>query len=169
MKNSKPRRIFIFTGRIIMTMLGAFITAYGLESVLIPNQVSDGGITGVSIVGSNIFDIKLGYLIAVLNIPFIWLGYKQIGAKFSALSIVGIFSLAIFTSIMHHIPTIIEGDSLLVTIVGGVKIGKHTLNSSHVSISYAVFCLKKKNEMTQVTYTNDSTTAARFAANGTQL
>src|SRR5690625_1769732 len=123
MKNSKPRRIFIFTGRIIMTMLGAFITAYGLESVLIPNQVSDGGITGVSIVGSNIFDIKLGYLIAVLNIPFIWLGYKQIGAKFSALSIVGIFSLAIFTSIMHHIPTIIEGDSLLVTIVGGVIIG----------------------------------------------
>jgi len=123
MKNFKSRRMLIFIGRIIMTVLGAFITAYGLESVLIPNQVSDGGITGVSIVGSKMFDIKLGYLIAVLNIPFIWLGYKQIGAKFSALSIVGIFSLAIFTSIMHHIPAIIEGDSLLVTIVGGVIIG----------------------------------------------
>ena len=123
MKNLTPRQLLIFIGRILMTILGAFITAYGLESVLIPNQVSDGGITGVSIVGSNLFDIKLGYLIAVLNIPFIWLGYKQIGAKFAILSIAGILSLAFFTSIMHHIPAIIEGDSLLVTIVGGVIIG----------------------------------------------
>lgn len=123
MKNSKPRRVLIFIGRIILTILGAFITAYGLESVLIPNEVSDGGITGISIVGSTFFDIKLGVLIAILNIPFIWLGYKQIGAKFAILSIAGILSLAFFTSIMHHIPTIIEGDSLLVTIVGGVIIG----------------------------------------------
>lgn len=123
MEKLTPGQFSIFIGRVIMTILGAFITAYGLESVLIPNQVSDGGITGVSIVGSNLFDIKLGYLIAVLNIPFIWLGYKQIGAKFAILSISGILSLAFFTSIMHHIPPIIEGDSLLVTIVGGVIIG----------------------------------------------
>ena len=123
MKNLTPRQLLIFIGRILMTIRGAFISAGGRESVLIPNQVADGGISGVSIVGSNLFDIKLGYLIAVLNIPFIWLGYKQIGAKFAILSIAGILSLAFFTSIMHHIPAIIEGDSLLVTIVGGVIIG----------------------------------------------
>lgn len=79
--------------------------------------------TGISIVGSHILNIPLGVLIALLNIPFLWLGYKQIGLKFAALSVIGIFSLSFFTSIMHHIPTIIEGDSLLITVVGGVILG----------------------------------------------
>ncbi|MBF0841915.1 YitT family protein [Staphylococcus lentus] len=110
-------------GRLFFIIIGAFITAYGLESILIPNNVSDGGVTGISIVGSTLLNLPLGILIGILNLPFVWLGYKQIGKKFAILSIVGILSLSIFTSIMHNIPTIIEGDSLLVTVVGGVIIG----------------------------------------------
>lgn len=110
-------------GRLLFIIIGAFITAYGLESILIPNNVSDGGVTGISIVGSTLLNLPLGILIGILNLPFVWLGYKQIGKKFAILSIVGILSLSIFTSIMHNIPTIIEGDSLLVTVVGGVIIG----------------------------------------------
>ncbi|HFE5292141.1 TPA: YitT family protein [Staphylococcus aureus] len=94
-----------------------------LESILIPNNVSDGGVTGISIVGSTLFGLPLGILIGIINLPFIWLGYKQIGRKFAIFSIIGILSLSIFTSIMHHVPTIIEGDSLLITVVGGVVIG----------------------------------------------
>ncbi|PIC67432.1 hypothetical protein CSV71_08535 [Sporosarcina sp. P21c] len=104
-------------------MLGGVITAYGLESVLIPNNVSDGGVTGLSIVGSKVFGLPLGVLIAVLNIPFIFLGYKQIGRRFAALSVVGIVSLSASTSLMHHIPIIVQDDTLLVTVVGGIIIG----------------------------------------------
>lgn len=109
--------------RVVLIILGAFITAYGLEAVLIPNNVSDGGVTGLSIVGSKLFGLPLGLLIAVLNIPFVWLGYKQIGKSFAIYSIIGIASLAISTSLMHHIPTIIVGDTLLITVVGGIIIG----------------------------------------------
>lgn len=65
--------------QIIMVIIGGIIAAYGLETVLIPNSVSDGGVTGLSIVGSQLFNLPLGILIAVINIPFVWLGYKQIG------------------------------------------------------------------------------------------
>ncbi len=109
--------------RALAVMLGAFITAYGLEAILIPNNVSDGGVTGLSIVGSQLFGLPLGILIAVLNIPFVYLGYKQIGKSFAIYSVIGIASLAYGTSVMHHIPTIIEGDTLLVTVVGGIIIG----------------------------------------------
>ncbi|MDR4887401.1 YitT family protein [Fredinandcohnia sp. QZ13] len=109
--------------RAIAVIIGAFITAYGLEAILIPNNVSDGGVTGLSIVGSELMGIPLGVLIAVLNIPFIFLGYKQIGKSFAIYSVIGIASLAYGTSIMHHIPTIIQGDTLLVTVVGGIIIG----------------------------------------------
>lgn len=107
----------------LAVMIGAFITAYGLEAVLIPNNVSDGGVTGLSIVGSQLFGLPLGILIAVLNIPFVILGYYQLGKSFAIYSVIGIASLAYGTSVMHRIPTIIEGDTLLVTVVGGIIIG----------------------------------------------
>lgn len=107
----------------LMVIIGGFIAAYGLEAVLIPNNVSDGGVTGLSIVGSQLFGIPLGLLIALLNIPFIFLGYKQIGKSFAIYSVIGIASLAVGTSLMHHVHTIIHGDTLLVTVVGGIIIG----------------------------------------------
>ncbi|MBN6185489.1 YitT family protein [Aneurinibacillus sp. BA2021] len=109
--------------RILFIIIGAFITAYGLEAVLIPNNVSDGGVTGLSIVGSELIGLPLGLLIAVLNIPFVFLGYKQIGKSFAIYSVIGIASLAVGTILMHQIPTIIQGDTLLVTVVGGIIIG----------------------------------------------
>lgn len=107
----------------LAVVAGAFITAYGLEAVLIPNNVSDGGMTGLSIVGSELIGLPLGLLIAVFNIPFVFLGYKQIGKSFAIYSVLGIASLAVGTIVMHHISPIIEGDTLLVTVVGGIIIG----------------------------------------------
>lgn len=109
--------------RAIMVIIGGIIAAYGLETVLIPNSVSDGGVTGLSIVGSQLFHLPLGILIAAINIPFVWLGYKQIGKNFAFLSIIGIASLAAGTVFFHHTPAIIEGDTLLITVVGGIILG----------------------------------------------
>jgi uncharacterized membrane-anchored protein YitT (DUF2179 family) len=118
-KSNKLKKVL----RALLVIIGALITAYGLEAVLIPNNVSDGGVTGLSIVGSKLFDLPLGLLIGVINIPFVWLGYKQIGKSFAIYSVIGIASLAVGTSLMHHVPTIIQGDTLLITVVGGIIIG----------------------------------------------
>ncbi|GAB2535854.1 uncharacterized membrane-anchored protein YitT (DUF2179 family) [Gracilibacillus alcaliphilus] len=122
-KKSDKKLLTMRIIRGIMVAIGGFITAYGLEAVLIPNNVSDGGVTGLSIVGSQWTGLQLGILITLLNIPFIILGYKQIGKSFAIYSIIGIATLAISTNLMHHIPTIVQGDTLLVTVVGGIIIG----------------------------------------------
>lgn len=119
-RRSNKLKVFL---KVIFIIIGAFIAAYGLEAVLIPNNVSDGGVTGLSIVGSELFGLPLGLLIAVINIPFVWLGYKQIGKSFAVYSVIGIASLAVGTILMHEVPTIIHGDTLLVTVVGGIIIG----------------------------------------------
>ncbi|EKN64533.1 YitT family protein [Schinkia azotoformans] len=124
MASAKQKTIKLkIVSRALLVIIGGIITAYGLESVLIPNRVSDGGVTGLSIVGSQLFGLPLGLLIALLNIPFVYLGYKQIGKSFAIYSVIGIATLAVSTSLMHHIPTIIQGDTLLVTVVGGIIIG----------------------------------------------
>ncbi|VVM35329.1 YitT family protein [Terribacillus sp. AE2B 122] len=125
MSKSRKRnrsKLFIFL-RGLFVILGGFIAAYGLETVLIPNNVSDGGVTGISIVISQLAGLPLGALIAIINLPFVWLGYKQIGKSFAIYSIIGIASLSIGTVLMHHTPAIIEGDTLLVTVVGGIILG----------------------------------------------
>ncbi|WP_142287965.1 YitT family protein, partial [Bacillus sp. S1-R5C1-FB] len=86
-------------------------------------KVSDGGVTGLSIVSSRLFGLPLGALSAIINIPLVWLGYKQIGKSIAIYSIIGIASLAIGTVVMHGIPAIIDGDTLLGTVVGGIIIG----------------------------------------------
>lgn len=121
-ENHEPALLSRITS-IIFIVIGAFIAAYGLEAVLIPNSVSDGGITGISIMLSTLTPLPLGLFLAILNIPFIFLGYKMVGKTFAINSIIGIATLSIATSLMHHIPTIINGDSLLVTISGGILLG----------------------------------------------
>lgn len=107
-----------------LIVVGATIAGYALEAVLIPNAIIDGGITGVSIMGNNLFNIPLGVLLFALNLPFIYLGYKQVGKTFALYSIVGIAALSISTMIMSGIePILTEKDELLVVLSGGVMLG----------------------------------------------
>lgn len=110
--------------KMIMIIIGATIAAYGLEAVLIPNSVIDGGVTGVSIMGAEVLGLPLGLFLFILNIPFVYLGYKQIGKTFAIMSIVGIAALSLSTVLMHDIsPILSEKDHLLVVASGGILLG----------------------------------------------
>lgn len=122
MKNQKlVEKIF----RCILIVIGAVITAYGLEAVLIPNAVIDGGVTGISIMGAHLFeDIPLGVFLFVLNIPFVYLGYKQVGKTFAIMSIIGIAALSVSTVLLHNVEVILgPKDPLLVVLTGGLMLG----------------------------------------------
>ena len=110
--------------KVILIIIGAAITAYGLEAVLIPNSVIDGGVTGVSIMGAKIFGLPLGLFLFILNIPFVYLGYKQVGRTFAIMSVIGIAALSAGTVLMHSItPILSEKDPLLIVASGGILLG----------------------------------------------
>lgn len=96
--------------------------AVGLELFLVPNKILDGGVVGVSIILSHLTPIKLGVFIFLLNIPFFFLGYKQIGKTFALSTLFGITILSIFTFILHPIPAFTD-DLLLSTVFGGIVLG----------------------------------------------
>jgi uncharacterized membrane-anchored protein YitT (DUF2179 family) len=115
---SKPKIL----KRTIAILLGALLAATGLEIFLVPNSVIDGGITGISIMLSHLTRLPLGLFIFLLNLPFFFLGRKQIGKTFAISTLFGIIVLSIFTSLLHQIPAFTE-DILLATIFGGMIIG----------------------------------------------
>jgi uncharacterized membrane-anchored protein YitT (DUF2179 family) len=118
----KINRIWSIFTKYLFLFLGSIITAIGLEFFLIPNNIIDGGVVGISIVTSYITKIPLGFLILGINIPFLYFGYKQIGKTFVFSSLFSIASLSYWVSVFHPIPSLTK-DILLATVFGGIIIG----------------------------------------------
>ncbi|WP_075981727.1 YitT family protein [Bacillus massilinigeriensis] len=108
--------------RALLITLGAIIMGIGLEIFLVPNNVIDGGITGISIMASFLSGLPLGLFIFILNIPFFFLGYKQIGKTFALSTLYGIIILSITTALLHPVPAFTQ-DILLATVFGGILLG----------------------------------------------
>ncbi|WP_236717717.1 YitT family protein [Rummeliibacillus stabekisii] len=105
-----------------MVIIGACITAIALSLFLVPNNILDGGIVGVSIIISHLTHLPLGVFIFLLNIPFIFLGYKQIGKTFALSTALGITTLSVATLLLEHVKPVTQ-DLLLSTVFGGIILG----------------------------------------------
>lgn len=108
--------------RSLLITIGAIFMSIGLEIFLVPNKVIDGGITGISIMLSYLTGWKLGIFIFLLNLPFFFLGYKQIGKTFAISTLYGIIVLSISTTLLHQVPAFTE-DILLASLFGGMILG----------------------------------------------
>lgn len=103
-------------------ILGATLYSIGLEIFLIPNNVIDGGIVGISIIISHLVNIPLGILTFILNVPFFILGYKHIGKTFTILTLFSVICYSIGISILKPVPGITQ-DILLASVFGGIIVG----------------------------------------------
>ncbi|WP_053363066.1 YitT family protein [Bacillus sp. FJAT-27251] len=129
MSNSEEQQVYQLkwkalkvAGRIVLITFGAVLMAVGLEIFLVKNKVVDGGITAISIMLSHIVGWKLGVFLFLLNLPFVYLGYKQIGKTFALSTIYGISALSLFAIMLHPVPAFTD-DVLLATVFGGMLIG----------------------------------------------
>lgn len=110
------RKVFFLT-------LGALIAAFAIECFLVPNQIIDGGIVGVSIILNHFFDkYGLGMFIFVLNIPFFLLAFNKIGKKFVVQTIYAIIALSLGVNYFHHFDTI-TAQPILIVVFGGILLG----------------------------------------------
>jgi len=119
-----PRKVSIkrICFRILFVLIGAILMAVSLEVFLIPNSVMDGGIVGISIILSHLLGWNLGIFLFILNLPFFFLGYKQIGKTFAYSTLLGIITLSVSTSLLHHVQAF-TNDMLLATFFGGILLG----------------------------------------------
>lgn len=106
----------------LVLIIGSLIYSAGLEIFLVPNNIIDGGIVGISIMASYVTGIPFGVYMLVLNLPFLYLGYKQIGKTFAISTIISIIALSIFSEFLEPVPQITQ-DYFLAAIFGGIIAG----------------------------------------------
>ncbi|CAM3115782.1 YitT family protein [Paenibacillus sediminis] len=102
--------------------LGAIIVAVALELFLVPNRITDGGITGVSVIISYLTALPLGLFLFLINIPFLIIGYKQIGKTFALSTLLGISVMSLSTYVLHDVDPFVT-DTLLAFVFGGILLG----------------------------------------------
>ncbi|MCC6460617.1 MAG: YitT family protein [Saprospiraceae bacterium] len=105
----------------ILVALGVLSAGFGLEGFLLPNSFIDGGVTGISLLVAEISKLPLPILIVAINVPFIVLGYRQIGRSFAFRSILAIACLAVVIALVPF--PVITSDKLLIATFGGFFLG----------------------------------------------
>lgn len=107
----------------IMILIGSALAAFALSCVLIPNSILDGGVNGISIIINILTDFKLSILIIGINIPFIYIGYKNLGFGFLIKTLLSIVGLSIFLDVFEGLDYVLTDNTILATIYGSLILG----------------------------------------------
>lgn len=124
MPHHAQSRSFLFhVNTYLWLAIGSFLAAVGIKIFLAPNHLIDGGVVGVSMIGSYIFGQQyLPLFYVLLNIPFLFLAYKQIGKHFVLMMFLAIVFFGVSTMLLDTLPPF-RGETLEVIFLGGVILG----------------------------------------------
>lgn len=123
LQRQRLRRIHIerVVKDIFFISLGIFSAGFGLKGFLLPNNFLDGGVMGISLLTQLLTGVPLSYLVVLINLPFMVIGYKQISPIFAFKSLVAISGLAVALAFIDF--PLITSDKLLIAIFGGFFLG----------------------------------------------
>ena len=108
-------------GNALLILAGVFSAGMGLKGFLFSSHFIDGGVTGISMLLAKVTTVPLALWLPVVNVPFVILGYHQLGRAFALRSILAIVGLAVVIATVHF-PDVTH-DLLLTAVFGGVFIG----------------------------------------------
>ncbi len=120
-KHKKLSKLEIFK-RLVFITIGSILMGIALEKFLVPYDIIDGGIAGISIMLSAITDWPLSLFLFIVNVPFLILGYKQLGKTFALSTLYGIIIMSATTAFFEHSGPFPE-DKLLAVLFGGLILG----------------------------------------------
>lgn len=108
--------------RALLIFVGAALVSVGLEIFLVPNRIIDGGIVGISIITSHLSAMPVSIFLLLYNLPFLFIGYKQIGKTFALSTLYAVILMSAGTWLLHPVQPLTL-DPLLASVFGGIILG----------------------------------------------
>lgn len=116
--------------QLIPIAVGTAICAFGLHYFVIPNELMEGGVTGVALLLKYAFDMPPSMTNLIINIPLFYLGWRAFGRESMFFTIFGTVSLSFFLWVMEIliklgwiVPFATKQDYILAALYAGVTIG----------------------------------------------
>ncbi|MDP5273827.1 YitT family protein [Chengkuizengella axinellae] len=115
--------------QLFFIMVGTGIYAFGLNILIIPNELMEGGVTGIALLLNYAFNLPPSYTTLFINIPLFYVGWRLFGKQSMILTIFGTVSLSAFLFLMEFsinnnwIQPFENNDYFLTTLYAGVASG----------------------------------------------
>ena len=117
----KKIKDFLIDG--VFFIVGSFIFAISVNTFTAPNNIAPGGLTGAATMLNYLFNVPIGMVILVMNLPiFIW-GFFEVGYRFILKTIVATILSSVIIDLTVDILPKYQGDMLLTTVFGGLLSG----------------------------------------------
>ena len=100
---------------------GIVAATIGLKGFLLPNGFLDGGATGISLLLNLKTGIDISVFIMLVNLPLIFIGWRQVSKSFAIKTFLAITAFAIV--IHFYSMPIVTQDKLLISVFGGFFLG----------------------------------------------
>lgn len=106
----------------LLITIGSLLMAIAVAIILLPNELSTGGFSGIASIFYYFFNVQVGTVIIALNTPLLILAYFKLGKKFVIRNIYGIIMLSFFIDKLEVLNAITR-DKFLSCIYGGILSG----------------------------------------------
>ncbi|QEL82832.1 YitT family protein (plasmid) [Bacillus sp. JAS24-2] len=110
------------TTDIIFIIIGAFIFALGVNLFVIPNELGEGGVTGITIITYYLFEWSPGLINLILNTLLLIIGYKFLDTVTMIYTIIAV----VFNSLFLYLTAgwnIASNELMVNAIFGGIFVG----------------------------------------------
>lgn len=110
---------------IAVIIIGTCIYGFGLVYLNIPNELAEGGVTGITLILRALWQIDPAYSTLILNIPIVIIGGKILGRRSFIYTIIGTSGLSFWLWIWQRVPLLIDlhHDLLIVALLAGLITG----------------------------------------------
>lgn len=115
------REVMTFAWQVIVILLCEALNAVAYNALIIPAKLLSGGVVGGALLLNQLFALPVGLQTMIYNIPIFIVGYRYLGRRFIALSVVGVAAFSIFTDNLK-VP-ILTRETMLIAIFGGILTG----------------------------------------------
>jgi uncharacterized membrane-anchored protein YitT (DUF2179 family) len=121
MKHKLKNIVFEYMGLAV----GSVIMSLGLVLFLIPGKIAPGGVSGIGIVLHYLFNLPVGMVMLIFNIPLFIFGIKVLGTQFGPRTLFSFIAVSVTTDIFDRVLHLgAATDNLLLTsIFGGILLG----------------------------------------------
>ena len=106
----------------IYIIIGAFLMAVSTALFLLPNQLSTGGISGISTILYYLFNYPVGLTMLLINVPLFVIAMVKVNKRLFFKSILGTVLLSVFIDLLEKLSPI-TNDRFLACIYGGIIMG----------------------------------------------
>lgn len=106
----------------IYIIVGAFLMAVSTALILLPNQLSTGGISGISTILYYLCNYPVGLTMLLINVPLFVIAMVKVNKRLFFKSILGTILLSVFIDLLENLSPI-TNDRFLACIYGGIIMG----------------------------------------------